>query len=217
VKKLLDSLEKSDLDGYEASVKALYGLRQRDRVQAKNYTGGRASKVPPEKARTRIRVTGKREIKNSLSRRDIHNQKIIGDSIGKLHDALVQRGKAGKRTLEMSQKLAGDIPRWSQRQIDRNTKVSEQLALRIGREKPVSVPIGKRPLPRKARVRSPLNPFGGPANRSLNSTRGGAKPMAPEQKIEAVKPDLTADIEAALAKLVRAAEGNSDPGSPRDM
>ena len=127
VKKLLNSLEKSDLDGYGASVKALYGLRQRDRVKAKNYTGGRASKVPLEKARTRIRETGKREIKNSLSRRDNHNQKIIGDSIGKLHDALVQRGEAGKRTLEMSRKLAGDIPRWSQQQIDRNTKESDNL------------------------------------------------------------------------------------------
>ena len=40
---------------------------------------------------------------------------------------------------------------------------------------------------------------------------------APNRKIEAVKPDLTADIEAALAKLVQAAEGTSDPGSPRDM
>ena len=40
---------------------------------------------------------------------------------------------------------------------------------------------------------------------------------APNRKIEAVKPDLTADIEAALAKLVKAAEGTSDPGSPRGM
>ena len=179
---------------------------------------------------------------------------IIGELVGKLHDALVQRGDVGIRILGLSGGLAAAVPEWSQNWIDLNAEKLQQHPARLGAEQPVTEEVGTRKLIRKPRARSaPQSPYVVPTIRNLKSTRGGARPAVPAQpapvppltipsvggsdngaglstgrrrelrvstmrqeqprrrpieneavKNAAPKPDRTAEIDAALAKLVNA-------------